>query len=341
MAKYLQIEPPMPPEMSLEQMKATWKVLVAARRAPDQARRPSATGKTTSSSPCATPGRWRSSTAIPMRSSTRSTRGYAVHITRMSATGRYAYVIGRDGKLALVDLWMEKPDKVAEVQTCYDARSVEVSKYKGEEGDFTDKYAVVGCYWPPHFAILDGQTLEPFKIVSTRSYTFDTEEYHPEPRVASILASHFKPEWIVNIKETGQIWIVNYTDPINPTIKMIEAARFLHDGGLDSTKRYFLVAANQSNQIAVVDAQEGKLEALVDTPAMSRTPGAGPTGSTREFGPVWSTAHLGEAGHRFHRHRPRGAPRRTPGKPCASPPCPARAACSSRPIPTASGSGWT
>ena len=35
--------------------------------------------------------------------------GYAVHITRMSATGRYAYVIGRDGKLALIDLWMEEP----------------------------------------------------------------------------------------------------------------------------------------------------------------------------------------------------------------------------------------
>ena len=30
MAKYLQIEPPQPPEMSLEQMKATWKVLVRA-----------------------------------------------------------------------------------------------------------------------------------------------------------------------------------------------------------------------------------------------------------------------------------------------------------------------
>ena len=99
---------------------------------------------------------------------------------------------------------------------CYDARSVEVSKYKGELGDFTDKYAIVGCYWPPHFVILDGQTLEPFKIVSTRSYTYDTEEYHPEPRVACILASHFKPEWIVNIKETGQVWIVNYTDPDQP-----------------------------------------------------------------------------------------------------------------------------
>jgi nitrite reductase (NO-forming)/hydroxylamine reductase len=219
--------------------------------------------------------------------------GYAVHISRMSATGRYIYTIGRDGRLSLIDTWMEVPDKVAEVKTCYDARSVEVSKYNGDQGDFTDRYAVVGCYWPPHFVIMDGRTLEPFKVVSTRSYTYDTEEYHPEPRVAAIVASHFKPEWIINVKETGQIWLVNYTDPINPTVKMIEAERFLHDGGWDSTQRYFMVAANQANKVAVVDALEGELEALVDTPAIPH-PGRGANWIDPEFGPVWSTSHLGE-----------------------------------------------
>ncbi len=292
MAKYLQIEPPMPPEMSLEQMKATWKVLVPPAERPTEPE---------------TDRDWQNYFVVTLRDAGQVAvidgdshevvnlvdSGYAVHITRMSATGRYAYVIGRDGKLALVDLWMEKPDKVAEVQLCYDARSVEVSKYKGEEGDFTDKYAIVGCYWPPHFVMLDGQTLEPFKVVSTRSYTYDTEEYHPEPRVASILASHFKPEWIVNIKETGQVWLVNYTDPVNPSIKMIEAERFLHDGGWDSTKRYFMVAANQSNRVAVIDALEGKLAALVDTPSVPH-PGRGANWIDPEHGPVWSSAHLGD-----------------------------------------------
>ena len=266
--------------------------------------------------------------------------GYAVHITRMSATGRYAYVIGRDGRLALIDLWMEKPEVVARVQTCYDARSVEVSKYEGPEGDFRDKYAITGCYWPPHFAILDGQTLEPMKVVSSRSYTYDTGEYHPEPRVASILASHYKPEWIVNVKETGLIWIVNYTDLENLTIKKIEAARFLHDGGLDSTKRYFLVAANQSNQVAVVDLKEGKLDGAWWMSARCRTPGAARTGSTRNLarsGPprTWAKPRSSRW------HRPRRSRRPTPGKPSARPNCPAPAACSSRRIPTANGSGWT
>ncbi|RMG62435.1 MAG: nitrite reductase [Chloroflexi bacterium] len=293
MAKFLQNEPPAPPEMSLAQMKATWKQFV-----------PPADRPTT----VQTDRDWRNYFVVTLRDAGKVAvidgdtheivetvdTGYAVHITRMSATGRYAYVIGRDGKLAMVDLWPEKPQKVAEVQVCYDARSVEVSKYKGELGDFTDKYAIVGCYWPPHFVILDGQTLEPFKVVSTRGYTVDANEFHPEPRVASIVASHFKPEWIVNVKEIGQIWLVSYADPHNPTIKMIEAAPFLHDGGWDVSKRYFLVAANQSNKVAVVDAKESKLVAMVDTPAVPH-PGRGANWVDPQYGPVWSTSHLGDA----------------------------------------------
>jgi len=292
LAKFLQREPPAPPEMSMEQMKASWRVYVPPEQrpvAPETARD------------------WQNYFIVTLRDAGKVAvvdgdtyevinnvdTGYAVHITRMSATGRYAYVIGRDGKLAMIDLWAEIPVKVAEVQVCYDARSVEVSKYVGPEGDFTDKLAVVGCYWPPHFVILDGQTLEPMHIVSTRGYTVDTREYHPEPRVASIIASHFKPEWIINVKEIGQIWLVNYVDPYAPQIKMLPAARFLHDGGWDATHRYFLVAANQSNKVAVVDAREGKMVALVDTPKIPH-PGRGANWIDPEFGPVWSSGHLGD-----------------------------------------------
>ena len=215
MAKFIQNEPPQPPEMSLEQMIETWNVIVPVDERPTAPQHDR---------------NWENFFAVTLRDAGQVAiidgdtfevinfvdTGYAVHISRMSATGRYIYTIGRDGKLALIDTWMEVPDKIAEVKTCYDARSVEVSKYKGELGDFTDKYAIVGCYWPPHFVIMNGETLEPFKVVSTRSYTYDTEEYHPEPRVAAILASHFKPEWIVNVKETGQVWLVDYTDPNQP-----------------------------------------------------------------------------------------------------------------------------
>ena len=111
--------------------------------------------------------------------------------------------------------------------------------------------------------------------------------------MAAIVASHEHPEFIVNVKETGQILLVNYEDINNLKTTTIGAARFLHDGGWDSTKRYFLVAANQSNKIAVVDSKEGKLAALIDVGKIPH-PGRGANFVHPKFGPVWATGHLGD-----------------------------------------------
>jgi nitrite reductase (NO-forming)/hydroxylamine reductase len=215
--------------------------------------------------------------------------GYAVHISRMSSSGRYLYVIGRDAKINLIDLWMEKPDTVAEIKTGLEARSVETSKFKGWE----DKYAIAGTYWPPQFVIMKGDTLEPLKIQGTRGMTVDTQEYHPEPRVAAIVASHFRPEFIVNVKETGQTLMVDYSDLNNLKVTSIGTARFLHDGGFDSTGRYFLIAANQSNKIVVGDTKEGKLVKIIDVGKIPH-PGRGANFKDPKFGPVWATGHLGD-----------------------------------------------
>ena len=214
--------------------------------------------------------------------------GYAVHISRMGAKGRYLYVIGRDARLNLIDLWMEKPDNVAEIKIGLEARSVETSKFKGWE----DKIAIAGTYWPPQFVLMDGDTLKPRKVVSTRGMTVDNE-YHPEPRVAAIVASHQKPEFLVNAKETGIVWMVDYTDLNNLKNTQIASAKFLHDGGFDSTKRYFLTAANASDKIVVVDTKESKLESIVDV-GKTPHPGRGANFKHPKFGPVWATSGLGD-----------------------------------------------
>jgi nitrite reductase (NO-forming)/hydroxylamine reductase len=184
---------------------------------------------------------------------------------------------------------MEKPAVVAEVKVGFDARSVDTSKFKGYE----DKYAIAGSYWPPQYVIMEGDTLKPIKIVSTRGMTVDGE-YHPEPRVASIVSSEIKPEWVVNIKETGQILLVDYSDIKNLKVTTIESAKFLHDGGWDASKRYFLVAANASHKIAAVDTKTGKLAALIDTKKIPH-PGRGANFVHPKYGPVWATGHLGDA----------------------------------------------
>ena len=215
--------------------------------------------------------------------------GYAVHISRISNSGSYLYELSRDAKIVLIDLWMEKPAPVAEIRVGLEARSVETSKYKGYE----DRYAIAGSYWPPQYTLMDGDTLKPLKVIGTRGMTSDTNEYHPEPRVAAIVASHYHPEFLVNAKETGMVHMVDYSDLENLKVKMIKTPRFLHDGGFESTGRYFMDAANASDKIAVIDTKEGKLAAVV---AVGKTPhpGRGANFVHPKFGPVWATSHLGD-----------------------------------------------
>ena len=288
MARFLQHEPPTPPEFGLKDMKATWKVLI------DPAKRPKRQENKVNLANLFSVTLRDSGEIALIDGDTKEIinivkTGYAVHISRTSNSGRYLYVIGRDAKINLIDLWMAKPDNVAEIKVGLEARSVETSKYKGYE----DRYAIAGTYWPPQFVIMKGDTLEPLKIHATRGMTVGDQEYHPEPRVAAIVASHAKPEFVVNVKETGKILMVSYRDLENLQIKEIAAAKFLHDGGWDSTKRYFLVAANQSNKIAVVDSKEGELEKLVEVGKIPH-PGRGANFRDTKFGPVWATGHLGD-----------------------------------------------
>jgi len=289
MARYLQHEPPAPPEFGLPEMTASWKVLVKPEDRPDKPQHDrnienffSVTLRDAGKVAIIDGDTYEIVSIVPT--------GYAVHISRPSASGRYMYTIGRDAKVDMIDMWMNPPAIVAEIKVGLEARSVETSKYKGYE----DKYAIAGSYWPPQYVLMDADTLEPMKIVSTRGMTVDTQEYHPEPRVAAIVASHEHPEFIVNVKETGKILLVNYEDPENLTVTTIGAARFLHDGGWDSTKRYFLTAANQSDKIAVIDSKERKLVALTDVTKIPH-PGRGANLSDPKFGPVWVTSALGNA----------------------------------------------
>jgi len=99
----------------------------------------------------------------------------------------------------------------------------------------------------------------------------------------------------VNVKETGQTLMVNYSDINNLKVTTIGTERFLHDGGWDSSKRYFMVAANQRNTIAVVDAKDNKLVKLVkDGVGKIPHPGRGANFVDPKFGPVWATSHLGD-----------------------------------------------
>jgi len=289
MARFLQHEPPVPPEFGMKEMLATWKQIVPPADRPTKKQH-----KFDTDNMFSVTLRDSGQVAIIDGDSKKILSivdtGYAVHISRPSNSGRYVYTIGRDAKIVLIDLFMNPPAKVAEIKIGMEARSVETSKYPGYE----DKWAIAGAYWPPQYVIMEGDTLKPRKIVSTRGMTVDTQEYHPEPRVAAIAASHEHPEFIVNVKETGKILLINYSNIDALSVTTLEAARYLHDGGWDSTHRYFLTAANKSNKIAVVDSKDRNIEALIDVTEIPH-PGRGANFKDPTYGPVWVTSALGNA----------------------------------------------
>jgi len=293
MARFLQVDPPEPPPFEMADVKETWKLLVPVAERPTKPQH-----KRNIDGYIGVIMRDAGKVAIIDGETYERIvvldTGFAVHILRPSASGRYIYSIGRDGRITMIDTYPDIPTVVAEVRASLDARSVDGSKYKGEKGDFYDKYLIAGGYNPSHFVIFDAQTLEPLSLTKTSGNACcGDKEFVKEARVAAIVASHTDPIWVVNVKETGMVWLVDYTDPRNPKSTQIPTERFLHDGGWDASGKYFLVAANASDKIVVIDVPNQKLEKIIE---VGRTPHPGRGANVKDpvLGSLWATSHLGD-----------------------------------------------
>ncbi|PLX44057.1 MAG: nitrite reductase [Hyphomicrobiales bacterium] len=307
LAKYIQNEPPIPPEMSLAMMKQATKVYVDPKDYPTKPLH----------------GRnWKNFFVVIERDVGKVAivdgdkkeivahlnSGYAVHVLKALEhhnldkahdEGRFWYSIGRDGKLNKFDLW-QTPDKmlVAETKIAYDARDVAVS------GD--GKYVIAGGYWPPHAVIVDAVTMDPLKVISTRGVNVDGE-YVNESRVAAIYTTPNAKSFLVAAKELGQMWQVDYTDLDDLKIVQMNTAKFLHDGFFDPTGRYFQIAANASNKMVVVDSETWKTEAIIDVAKMPH-PGPGANWIDPKCGPVGGTTHIGASTVTVWGNDPKGHP---------------------------------
>ncbi len=308
LAAYLQLPPPDAPPLPMSDIIASWDLVIPV------ANRPTAPEHTRN---------WENYTGVILRDAgqiaifdgdtneeiVRLSTGFAVHILRSSSTGRYFHAIGRDGLVTMIDLWTTVPTIVANVKGCHDARSIDASKFPG----FEDSYLIEGCYWPPQYVVYDGLTLEPKERVDIPLVDINGATL-VENRVASIVASHSRPEWVITQKEAGFVSIVPYApDVSNPAIipfqisKNIATAKFLHDGGFDHTGDYFLVAANASNKMVVVNLNTQTLEALIDTGLVPH-PGRGVNWLDPVYGWVNATSHIGEGKLTVYGADPEGRP---------------------------------
>ena len=301
MANFVQLEPPTPPSLDLAEIIESWNLIVPVTDRPTEPQ---------------TARDWENYTGIILRDAGQVAimdsdahekvaiidAGFAVHILRSSATGRYFIAVGRDGRVTMIDLWTETPEIVAQVQGCFDARSVDGSKFEG----FEDQYIIEGCYWPPQYVVFDGQTLEPLVVHDVLSKDINGDDLD-EVRVAAIVASHFDPVWVMGLKESGYVAIVDYSQPDFPMVKKIAADLFLHDGGWDHTGRYFITAANAQNKLMVVDVKTQELVAGIETGEVPH-PGRGANWIDPEFGWVYGTTHIGEGKLTLIGADPEGSP---------------------------------
>lgn len=301
LAVYLQMPVQAPPEMSLADMKKTHKVHV---KPEDYPAKP------------AHALNWENFFMVILRDAgkigvidgdtkkvvTKVNTGYAIHVMKESSDGRFWYTQGRDGRMNKIDVWMNPPVSTAEARVAFEARDVAVSHY----GEWKDKYVIGGSYWPPHFVILDGKTMEPLKVVSTRGTNINGE-FVNEARVAAIYAPAMTPTWMVAVKELGQVWQVDYSDLENLRVEKQNTHLMLHDGFFDPTGKYFQIAANASNRMEFLDTVTRKAVGSLET-GVKPHPGPGANWVDDKCGPVGATVHLGEGKITAWGNDPKGRP---------------------------------
>lgn len=177
--------------------------------------------------------------------------GYAIHaptFTPKAVSDRWLWAIARNGWLTKVDLYSLQV--VGKVRVGLDSRGTAVS---------TDgKYVIVGNYIPNSAVIVDAETLEPLKVIKTFGVNPDGEAV--ESRVAAVLSTPIGPYFEFALKEAGQVWVVDYSQPNFPVVKVIpDVGRILHDGFLTPDGRYFQIASQEDGTMVIIDLQEMKI----------------------------------------------------------------------------------
>lgn len=209
---------------------------------------------------------------------------YRAHGYTFSPTEkRWAYNMGRDGWVFKIDLYTLQP--VRKIRIGLDSRSVAIS----DDGS----YLIAANYVPATAVILDAATLEPLKVISTRAE--DPEGEMVDSRVATILDTAPElvgPYFLVALKEAGQVWRIDWSQPDFPIVTLENVGHILHDGFLSPDNRRFYLAAQTDNWMAVIDVENMQLVATIDTGEIPH-PGSGATWDS-DGAYYAATVHAGE-----------------------------------------------
>jgi len=196
---------------------------------------------------------------------------------------RWAYNVGRDGWLFKIDLYTLQA--VTRVRVGLDSRGLAIS----DDG----QYVVVGNYVPNSAVILDAATLDPLKVITTEGLNPQGEFVASRVCITSdVSPEKVGPYFILALKEAGQMWRIDYSQPGFPVDKVEGVGNILHDGFLSPDNKFFYIASQTDNWMAVIDVEKWELVAKIPT---GQTPHPG-SGATWEANGVTygATVHAGE-----------------------------------------------
>jgi len=187
------------------------------------------------------------------------------------ANPRWAYNLGRDGWLLKIDLYTLQP--VAKTRIGIDARAIAIS----DDG----RYVIGGNYIPNTAVILDTVTMAPVKIIETEGNNPGGEFI--KTRVGGInhtSSALVGPYFLLNLKDAGQVWRVDYSDPTFPIVKLEGVGEILHESFLIPDQSVYYVTSQASNWMAAIDVANMELIAQIPT---GNKPHPGP-------GAVWTAS---------------------------------------------------
>lgn len=196
---------------------------------------------------------------------------------------RWAYNMGRDGWVFKIDLYSLQP--VRKVRVGLDSRGIAMSD--------NGKYLIAGNYIPATAVILDAQTLEPLKVIETNATNPEGKEVASRVCIVSDVSPDLVgPYFIIALKEAGQMWRIDWSQPDFPIDKVENVGHILHDGFLSPDNTRFYIASQVDNWMGVLDVPNWKLITQIGT---GETPHPG-SGATWDAGGVTygATVHAGE-----------------------------------------------
>lgn len=196
---------------------------------------------------------------------------------------RWAYNVGRDGWVFKIDLYTLQA--VRKVRVGHDSRGLAIS----DDGQFL----IIGNFIPHTAVILDAATLGPLKVIDTEGENPDGEFVSSRVCITSDVApDQVGPYFILALKEAGQMWRIDYSQPGFPIDKVKDVGRILHDGFLSPDNRYFYIASQNDDWMAVIDVAEWELVDKIET---GDTPHPGSGAVWEADGTIYgATVHAGE-----------------------------------------------